>query len=111
MAAVFAALGEILFQVVGSPEGMRSSRGWSYAEHKVVEDLPRLQWVGDELEEITLELKFHAQFANPAESRDLIYAAADTHLALPLVFMTGRYAGDFVIVKAEETAILMTDLG
>jgi phage protein U len=108
---MFAALGIIQFQVVGSPSAMRTSRGWSYAEQKVVEDFPRLQWVGDELEEIELDLKFHAQFANPAASRDAIYAVADSHLAQSLVFGLGRFAGMFVITKAEETAVLMTDMG
>jgi hypothetical protein len=38
---VFAILGEIPFQVVGSPEALSDSRSYDYAEHRVVQARPR----------------------------------------------------------------------
>ena len=61
---MYAVLGEIIFDVLTSPQAFESARKYDYAEHKVVEDRPRLQWIADDLETLTLELSFHAQFIN-----------------------------------------------
>jgi phage protein U len=108
---MFATLGNIFFEVVGSPESMRTSRSWRYAEHPLVEALPKLQFMGAELDQVELELKFHASFCNPAAQRDAIYAAGDAAQALPLVFGNGVHKGYFVITEAEETALQLTDDG
>jgi hypothetical protein len=73
---VFAELGQIRFQVVGSPEQLESERHFDYAELDVIEARPRLQWLGDNLERLTLELMFHASFTNPAAQLAALQAAA-----------------------------------
>ncbi len=94
---MFAALGDIQFEVVGSPESYESADGYDFPEQRVIESKPRLQWVGDELERLNFELMWHASFTNPAAQLALLRATAATHLALPLVFGDGGFRGFFVI--------------
>ena len=86
---MFAVLGDIQFEVVGSPESYESADGYDFPEQRVIESKPRLQWVGDELERLNFELMWHASFTNPATQLALLRATAATHLALPLVFGDG----------------------
>jgi phage protein U len=94
---LFAVLGEIQFEVVGSPEGYESTGAYDYCEQRVVESKPRLQWVGDELERLSFELMWHSSFTNPAAQLALLRGTAAQHLALPLVFGNGGFRGFFVI--------------
>jgi phage protein U len=94
---MFALLGEISFQVVGSPEIFESSRRFDYAEHRVVEDRPRLQWLAAELESITLAMLFHASFTDPAAQLAALLAAAEDHQARALVLGNGVFRGFFVV--------------
>jgi phage protein U len=94
---LFAALGEISFEVVGSPESFESSRGYGFAEHRVIESKPRLQWVGNDLERLKIELRLHSSFTDPGAQLGLLRTAAGAHRALPLVFGNGGFRGFFVI--------------
>jgi phage protein U len=94
---VFAVLGEIPFEVVGSPESYDSAGAYEFAEQRVIESKPRLQWVGDELDRLHFELMWHASFTNPAAQLALLRATAAQHLALPLVFGDGDFRGFFVV--------------
>jgi phage protein U len=98
---VFAILGDIPFQVVGSPESLSDSRGYDYAEHRVIQDRPVLQWLADDLETIQLEMLLHQSFTNPTVNLLLLLQAAETHAALPLVFGNGYFRGYFVIAKID----------
>ena len=86
---MFAVLGDIQFEVVGSPEAYESAGTYDFAEQKVIESKPRLQWVGDDLERLKFELIWHASFTNPALQLARLRATAAEHLALPLVFGNG----------------------
>jgi phage protein U len=94
---LFAVLGDIQFEVVGSPEGYESAGAYDFPEQRVLESKPRLQWVGDELERPSFDLMWHASFTNPATQLALLRTTAAQHLALPLVFGDGVYRGLFVI--------------
>jgi phage protein U len=94
---MFAVLGEIQFEVVGSPQAYDSAGAYEYSEQRVIESKPRLQWVGDELDRLHLELIWHASFTNPAAQLALLRATAAQHLALPLVFGDGGFRGFFVV--------------
>ena len=94
---MFAMLGDIQFEVVGSPETYESAGAYDFPELRVIESKPRLQWVGDELERLSLDLMWHASFTNPATQLALLRATAAQHLALPLVFGDGGFRGFFVI--------------
>lgn len=94
---MFAVFGDIQFEVVGSPEGYDSAAAYEYAEQRVIESKPRLQWVGDDLERLSFELMWHSSFTNPAAQLSSLRATAAQHLALPLVFGNGDFRGFFVI--------------
>ena len=94
---MFAVLGDIQFEVVGSPEGYESAGAYDFAEQKVIESKPQLQWVGDDLERLKFELMWHASFTNPGAQLARLRATAAEHLALPLVFGNGGFRGFFVI--------------
>jgi phage protein U len=108
---MFAALGEITFLVLTSFENFRSTSGYRYAEHKVVEAPPRLQWIGDELEKISIDMRFHAAFTNPAIQMLALHSAAQDHQARALVFGNGVFRGYFVIESLEETHSQLADDG
>ncbi|HUY19268.1 MAG TPA: phage tail protein [Candidatus Binataceae bacterium] len=101
---MFAIFGNIPFEVLGSPERMESKLGYDYAAHAVVEDKPLLQWVGDALQTIALELMFHASFTNPAAQLAALEAAAADHQARALVFGSGEYRGYFVVTSLGVTS-------
>ncbi|MGH7932269.1 MAG: phage tail protein [Candidatus Binataceae bacterium] len=108
---MFAILGEIIFEVVSSPETMERFRSWEYAEHRVIEDRPRLQWVSDPLERITLDLMFHVSFTDPAREFNALLAAAQDHNARPLIFGNGEYQGYFIITSLRTLSKQMSATG
>jgi phage protein U len=99
---LFATLGFIEFEVLTSPESFRAGQDFTYAKHDVVEDRPRLQWMADDLEEISLELRWHVRFCNPQTQWELLQAAAELHQALPFVWGNGIFRGLYVITNIEE---------
>jgi phage protein U len=108
---VFALLGEIPFQVVGSPESFSDSRSYDYAEHRVVQARPRLQWLADDLVTIKLEMLLHGSFTDPAASLLTLQLAASTHAALPLVFGNGDFRGYFVITAIDTVSRQLSGIG
>lgn len=108
---MFALLGEIFFEVLTSPEAFHSSNDYTYAEHEVVGAAPRLQWLANGLQQISLELGFHIAFVNPKTQMDLLRAAAEDHQARALVFGNGVHRGYFVIESLEESHHQLADDG
>jgi phage protein U len=108
---MFAVLGSIPFRVVGSPQGLSDSRSYDYAEHRVVQARPQLQWLADDLLRIQLEMLLHRSFTDPALSLLALTQAASTHLALPLVFGNGDFRGYFVIAEINTLSHLLSGFG
>jgi phage protein U len=108
---MFAVLGEILFEVLTSPESFEAAKSYDYAEHKVVEDRPRLQWMADALEELSVDLAFHVAFTNPQTQMNALRAAASDHQARALVFGNGIHRGHYVISEIRETHRQLADDG
>ncbi|MBV8362439.1 MAG: phage tail protein [Deltaproteobacteria bacterium] len=108
---MFAMLGDIIFDVLTSPETFKLSGDYTYAEHKVVEAPPLLQWLSNDLRKISMELGLHVAFTDPAAQMNALYAAADAHQALPLTFGNGVFRGYFVIESIEETHQHLADDG
>ena len=108
---MFAVLGDIPFQVVGSPEAFSDSRGYGYAEQRVIQSSPRLQWLADDLMTIRLELLLHRSFTEPAASLWLLRQSAETHQALPLIFGNGDFRGYFVITRIDTVSRQLSGSG
>jgi phage protein U len=105
---MFATLGSITFELLGSPSAYESSHRWSYAEQFVVEARPRLQWISEALQTISLELRFHAAFTDPAAELGSLLALAASHSAQALVLGNGQHQGYFVIVALRTISSVMS---
>jgi phage protein U len=108
---MLATLGQITFELLGSPLAYESSYRWSYAEHKVVEARPRLQWISEALETTSLDLRFHASFTDPAAQLDNLLATARLHSAQALVLGNGEHQGYFVITALRVASTVTTAVG
>lgn len=108
---MFAVLGDIPFQVVGSPEALSDSRSYDYAEHRVVQARPQLQWLANDLAIIRMEMLLHRSFTDPAASLLVLQQTASSHVALPLVFGNGEFRGYFVIVAIETVSRQLSGVG
>jgi phage protein U len=100
---MYAVLGDLVFTVLTSPSTFSASRRFDYAQHRVVQDRPRLQWLADDLETITVDLMLHVAFVNPKTQLDAFNTAASDHLPRALVFGNGVHRGYFVITDLVET--------
>jgi phage protein U len=99
----FALLGDIQFDLITYFDGLDGRFGVDYAEHALIEGKPRLQRIGDKLDEWTLDLKFHQVFCDPETELANLRLAMMTYVPMPFVLATGEYKGNFVI-----TDVLMT---
>lgn len=108
---MFATLGEITFELLGSPFAYESSYRWTFAEHKVVEARPRLQWISEGLQTISLDLRFHASFTDPAAQLENLLAVANGHSAQAFVLGNGEHQGYFVVIALRVVSTVMTAIG
>ncbi len=108
---MFAIFGEIVFDVLDSPAGYESRRDFWYAEQRVLQARPRLQWIADGLAEIELEVRLHSSFTNPDLQLLALEAAAADHLARPLVFGNGNFRGFYILVSLAFAARQMSAVG
>jgi len=108
---MFAVLGTVPFEIVGSPEAFSDSRSYDYAEQRVVQARPRLQWLADDLMTIRLEMLLHHSFTNPSASLLILQQAAETHAAMPLIFGNGDFRGYFVITTIDTISRQLSGVG
>jgi phage protein U len=108
---MFAVLGDVPFEIVGSPEAFSDSRGYDYAEQRVAQARPRLQWLADDLVTIRFEMLLHLSFTNPTASLLILRQAAETHSAMPLIFGNGDFRGYFVITGIDTVSRQLSGIG
>ncbi|MDR0440138.1 MAG: phage tail protein [Candidatus Accumulibacter sp.] len=101
-------LGDIAFDLVTYFEGIEENFSANFAEHPLIEGKPRLQWIGDNLDEITWHMVLHAGFCQPALEMLKVKAAIARHEALPLIFANGDYKGHFVPTDMRVTTKQLT---
>jgi phage protein U len=99
---MYAQLGDVTFDLPTYWDAHGVRRAYEYAEHKVIEGKPRLQWVGDALDEISIKIVLHASYCNPELELNNLRNAATAHQALPYVTGAGVYKGNYVITALEE---------
>jgi phage protein U len=108
---MFALLGDIPFQVVGSPQSLSDARRYDYAEHRVIQALPQLQWLANDLMTMHLEVLLHQAVNSPAVNLLALTEAAAAHQALPLIFGNGELKGYFVISAIDTLSRQLTGTG
>ncbi len=100
---MFAILGKVEFDLITYFDGLETRFGADYAEHPLIARKPRLQFVGDKLDEVRIDLVLHASYCNPEAELVRLRQALASHDALSLVLGNGDYKGRFVITGLTAT--------
>ena len=101
---MYAVLGDVEFELITYFDGMEAQFGMDYAEHALVGRKPRLQLVGEKLDEFRLELTFHASYCNPELELLKLRQAMQSGEARQFVLGSGAYKGWFVITDLTATS-------
>lgn len=101
---MFALLGDVQFDMITYFDGFESQFGANYAEHPLIEGKPRLQFVGDKLDEIRIQLAFHLHYCDPEAELAKLKDALAAHQAMALVLGNGDYKGWFVLTDVQATS-------
>ncbi len=78
------------------------SDGWQFPDHDVVETKPRLQWTGTQLRTISVGLRFHAQWCDPAARMGALRGLGESVRAWPVMRGSGAWLGRFVVTALKE---------
>lgn len=101
---MFALLGDIQFDLITYFDGLDAQFGADYAEHALIEGKPRLQFIGDKLDEITIALAFHQYYCDPERELARLKKALSAHQAMAFVLGNGDYKGWFVLTDVQATS-------
>lgn len=94
---MFAQLGNIQFNLITYFNFLEEKKKKGYSEQKRLQGKPILQKIADEADRITIQMKFHKSFCNPETEFNKIKEAANADEALPFVYGSGTYQGNYVI--------------
>lgn len=100
---MFAQLGNIKFDLITYFNGIDESQKFNYAEHQTIESKPKLQYIGDELDEINIKLNFHSSFCIPEYEIKKLKDTAKTHQEQAFILGNGEYIGKYVIEEISST--------
>ncbi len=110
MAKDYAYLGDITFQPLAIT-GMEERYSYQFVEHQVIEGKPLQQYLGDNLDEVTLSIRFHFSFCDPASEMKKLKEAGAKHAPLVLQFSDGTIAGRMLITEIQKTTEVTADNG
>ncbi|MBO1856853.1 phage tail protein [Burkholderia cenocepacia] len=108
--APYMLLGDVSFLVFPF-KGSETRKSADFVEHKLIEGKPRLQWVGDALDEITWHLVFHVSFCSPEAEVQKLEQLLASHAAAPLFSANGESLGVFVVTSITKTTRWTLDDG
>jgi len=108
---MFAQLGSIKFDLITYFNGLDDSQKHNYAEHQTIESKPKLQFIGDELDELNIKLNFHSSFCTPENELKKLKNTSKKHEELPFILGNGKYIGKFVILEITSTTQQSDKLG
>jgi len=100
--APYMLLGDVSFLVFPF-SGSETRKRADFVEHKLIEGKPRLQWVGDALDEITWRMLFHVSFCSPEAELQKLEQLLASHAAAPLSSANGDSLGTFVVTSITKT--------
>lgn len=100
---MYAQLGSRVFENLKTFTEYSKTETAIHPEHALLEGKPRLQRTGLGLDEITLSMRFHVSFCNPAEELEALRQFHDEGEVLPLLWGNGKVEGNFVIAGLTET--------
>lgn len=94
---MFAILGDIEFTLSGGITGMEQRGTADWAEHARIQGKPLLEWIGEGLDEINLNIDLHPMLGDPAARWRALREAKAKHEPLALVLGNGDYLGPQVV--------------
>lgn len=107
----YALLGHIAFDLLNAPTALDERRSATFAEHEVLSGKPRLQAMGVNLTEITLNLSLHHQLGAVESRYQALIAAKESQQALALVLGFSKFKGHFVITDLSSQALFTDERG
>ena len=96
---MYAVLGDVEFELITYFDGMEAQFGMDYAEHALIGGKPRLQAVGAKLDELRLQLAFHAAYCSPEAEVAKLKALVQSREARQFVLGSGIYRGWYVLTE------------
>lgn len=100
---MFAQLGNIKFDLITYFDGLEETSKINFAEHSTLGKKPKLQFIGEELDEITIKLNFHLSFCDPKIEIKRLKDTAKKHEPLAFILGNGDYLGKYVIEEISAT--------
>lgn len=100
---MFAQLGNIKFDLITYFNGLDDVQKHTFAEHQTIESKPKLQFIGDELDELNIKLNFHSSFCSPEDEIKKLKNTAKKHQELAFILGNGKYVGKFIIQEISST--------
>jgi phage protein U len=94
---MYAQLGTIRFEGLKGFASLEQTFGVNYAQHDRINNKPRLEAVGDNLDAITFDMYLHSTFTDPEADIEQLRTAMRNREVLRLVLGNGRVLGNFVI--------------
>lgn len=107
----YALLGSIAFDLLNAPTALDERRSAAYAEHQVLSGKPRLQAMGLDLTEITLQLSLHYKLGDVERRYQALVAAKANQQALALIMGNNKFRGRFVITELSSSTLFTDDKG
>jgi phage protein U len=104
---MYAQLGSIRFEGLKSFDKYAWKAAANLAQHARIDGKPRLQKVGDNLDELQLDMLWHSRFCNPEVEANTLRDLQTAGAILPLITGAGDFVGDFVIASLD-VAVLHT---
>lgn len=108
---MFAQLGDIKFEVLTAFTDYSIKKESNYAEHARIDGKPGLQFTGEKLDTVSFKIKLHHLIAVPEDEINKLNVARSNGQILPLVWGSGDYEGDFVIVSINVSRSRCNDQG
>lgn len=96
-------LGSITFQGLTGFTSLDSSIEANYVQHALIDNKPRLQRVGTNLEEINAAIRLHTAFCVPENELAKLYEMLEKSETQPLTNGAGDYFGKFVLTSVQLT--------
>jgi len=96
-------LGSITFQGLTGFTSLDSTIEANYVQHALIDNKPRLQRVGTNLEEINAAIRLHTAFCVPENELAKLYEMLEKSETQPLTNGAGDYFGKFVLTSVQLT--------
>ncbi len=108
MPNLFATLGSLKLELYVAPTSWSETAETALVEHKVAEGKPVLEWVGDELRKVDLDIALNEFYCDPPAVAKQLEDMRASRKAWPLIRGNGQPDGDWAI-KTIKTKLERTD--